>query len=110
MPYNSDLRVLSHEVLNGTFLTEEETEKFRAGFGVSPAVFRHIWNTVTFHKKTKPKHALWGLNFLKTYATEHNRLGVARIKSRKTLRRHVTRVVKKLAKHMPKVVSRSCAK
>jgi hypothetical protein len=107
MPYNENLNVLSHDVLRGEFLSEEETDRFRGGFGVSPAVYRYCWNNIRFHKSTKPKHVLWGLNFLKTYGTEHNRLTTAKVKSRKTLRKHVKCVVKKLAKHMPKVVSSS---
>ncbi len=46
---------------------------FRAHFGVNARVCQKIWELCQdnfFAKNILPKHLLWGLLFLKTYATE----------------------------------------
>jgi hypothetical protein len=68
-------------------------------------VFRKIWRDVDFCKKTKPAHVLWGLHFLKCYPTEAAMCRATGVKTRKTVRKWKKRVVKKLAKHMTRVVS-----
>lgn len=47
--------------------------RFRALFGVSPEVMAETWSLLQSSRppKSKPKHLLWALLFLKVYATEN---------------------------------------
>ncbi len=52
-----------------------KARRFKSHFGVTPFVCSIIWHKI-FDKAPddyKPKHLLWGLNFLKQYTTEHTR-------------------------------------
>jgi len=96
---------LSKHVLCNGFMCEEDSRFFTSEFGVSEKVFRKIWQDVDFSKKTKPEHVLWGLNFLKCYPTEAAMCRATGVKTRKTVRKWKKRIVRKLAKHLTKVVS-----
>jgi len=100
-----DYPTLSKHILFYGFMTGEDSRFFKSEFGVSENVFRKIWQDVDFSKRTKPEHVLWGLHFLKCYPTEPSMCRTTGCKSRKTVRKWKNRVVKKLAKHVTKVVS-----
>ena len=46
--------------------------RFRGLFGVSPLVIVHLWTLLfpVIPKSAEPRHVLWGLLFLKSYANE----------------------------------------
>ena len=96
---------LSKHVLFNGFMSVEDSRFFKSEFGVSEKVFRKIWKDVDFSKKTRPEHVLWGLHFLKCYPTEASMCRATGVKTRKTVRTWCKRVVKKLAKHVTRVVS-----
>jgi hypothetical protein len=51
---------------------EASEQEFRALFGIGPDVCGHVWTHLSCHKppKTRPKHLLWTLLFLKVNGTE----------------------------------------
>ena len=100
-----DYAELSQRVLFNEFLSREDSRFFKSEFGVSEKVFQKIWWDVDFSKKTRPEHVLWGLNFLKCYPTEAAMCRATGVKTRKTVRKWKERVVRKLAKHVTRVVS-----
>lgn len=55
--------------------TSTKTRRFKSHFGVTPFVCSIIWMKIIEQAPDdyKPKHLLWGLNFLKTYTDEHAR-------------------------------------
>ena len=65
---------------------------FRSTFNSSPEVCSHTWEYLTHYKKkpkkSLPKHLLWALLFLKSYATEPFLAGLVGV-SEKTLRKWV---------------------
>jgi hypothetical protein len=69
---------------------EASEQEFRALFGIGPDVCGHVWTHLSCHKppKTRPKHLLWTLLFLKVYGTETALSVIARA-SRKTFRKWV---------------------
>ena len=58
---------------------------FRSLFGVSAIVCCIIWKKYHFPPSTKPKHLLWVLMFMKTYAVETVLCSISRV-TRKTFR------------------------
>jgi hypothetical protein len=101
-----NFEVIAENVLKKGYFNTEERRAFRSEFGVSTKVFSSILKVVKFGKTTQPYHVLWALNFLKTYGSESSRARSAGV-TRKTLRKHTWKVIKRLAKHMPKVVSQN---
>lgn len=49
--------------------------RFKSHFGIRPNVCEIVWTQIIERAPVgfKPKHLLWGLNFLKQYSDEHNR-------------------------------------
>lgn len=67
-------RSLGHEMIgrSGRLASYSASRQFRSLFGTSPEVCSILWRQVhsSIPKRGKPKHILWALLFLKTYATE----------------------------------------
>ena len=51
---------------------EMRERRFRSLFGISPLVCVHLWTLLypQISKRTEPRHLLWALLFLKSYANE----------------------------------------
>jgi hypothetical protein len=80
---------------------------FRSLFGVAPEVCEYVWNHLSRHgwkpPRTRPKHLLWTLLFLKVYATEGLLAFMAQT-SRKTFRKWVWLLLPLIADMAPFVV------
>lgn len=79
-------------------------EAFRAMFGIGTVVCANLWRACAWHGKVKPIHLLWGLMFLKTYATQAVLVAIAGC-TKKTFRKWTWKVVKSMAYHANYVVS-----
>ena len=59
---------------------ERELRRFKAFFGVKPAISSDVWSLLVGHNLTPPKaepmHLLWALLFLKVYGTEEVNAGL----------------------------------
>jgi hypothetical protein len=91
---------LTHRPSLSRFELERE---FRSLYGVGPDVCCTLWSTCGYNKKTKPKHLLWGLMFLKTYETENILAKIAGT-NRKTFRKWNWYVIQKVANRKRHVV------
>ena len=80
---------------------------FRALFGICPDVVADLWRQAQFPSKAEPKHLLWALMFLKTYATEPMLCAIAGT-TRKTFRKWSWPVVTAIASISFDVVSTKC--
>lgn len=80
-----------------------ERRDFRALFGVGPTVCNQLWQRCNFHPKTKMKHLLWGLLFLKVYATEPVLCSIADT-TRRTFRKWSWRTAITIANQAPNIV------
>lgn len=72
--------------------------RFKAFYGVTPSVCSLIWSLIKSDTNTeiKPKHLLWGLNFLKQYSVEHLRRTLFKA-DEKTIRKYTWIVIELLA-------------
>ena len=83
--------------------------EFRAHFGASPNVCLDIWQQCEksyLRQNVCPTHHLWGLLFLKTYATEDVLAKMCGV-TRKTFRLWSWLVLETIAKRKPDVVGSS---
>ena len=78
--------------------------EFKALFGVSPVVCLDIWQRSGMANTLEPKHLLWGLLFLKVYATETPLCALVGV-TRKTYRKWVWEAVRYISRVYPQVVS-----
>lgn len=108
--YHRGLNALACKIIQEEPLKCEEERLFISNFGVAPEIYLRVLDEIQFGRKTTFEHVLWGLHFLYDYGKEGPRLAAAGIKCRKTLRKHVWKVVRRIARHMPKVVSDSTKK
>ena len=79
---------------------------FRSHFGCSPDICSILWEKIRRPSAMMGKHLLWGLHFLKSYATE-DVLACALRTTRKTLRKWIWTVVRSIAQLKRSVVSLS---
>lgn len=72
--------------------------RFRALFGVTPAVASIVWNRLQGHipRKASPIHLLWAFLFLKTYGSEHVNCALTKV-DEKTFRKWSWIFVRKIA-------------
>ena len=87
-------------------LSEYTRRDFKSAFGVSPEVSALAWNLLDFSDApdAQPKHLLWALIFLKAYTRESVLCGMAGV-CRKTLRKRIWPMIRKIAGLGPSVVS-----
>ena len=91
--------------VQGKSLSHESRERhFWALFGVGPCACSDLWRLCEFSQETKPKHLLWALLFLKTYATEAVLCTLAGT-TRKTLRKWIWRIIFSMDNKKGSVVS-----
>lgn len=76
----------------------EQRRRFHALFGISPAMCCLVWTKLAdqLQKGTQPMHLLWGLLFLKTYATEEVMCTITQT-DRKTFRKWSWSVVTEIS-------------
>lgn len=96
--------VFLQEIRHIINVRQPKDRDFRANFGVSLQTIVDVWVDGKFKKKTKPKHILWALLFLKTYATE-DRLSRQVQVDRKTFRKWLWPTIKSIADLHLSVVS-----
>lgn len=79
-------------------LNKRNMERFRSHYGTSPGVCALIWNKISdiVPRKYTYKHLLWGLLFLKVYATESVTAGMIGV-DEDTYRDHLWEVIKAIA-------------
>lgn len=53
------------------FTVARDESTFKSYFGVSSVVAALMWNSIKPPHKSKPKHLLWALYFLRQYPEEH---------------------------------------
>ena len=80
---------------------------FRSFFGTSPKTCASLWKISNFPSKTRPKHLMWALMFLKSYDTEIKLSSLAGV-SPKTFRKWIWVIIDEIGKTMHKVVSFYC--
>jgi hypothetical protein len=86
---------------------DEDICSFKSNYGIHPEVSLVLYQKLRLVDCQLPiKHLLWALVFLKTYATKDS-LAKKFSTMRKTLRKHVWPVVKKIASLADRVVSSS---
>ncbi len=102
---NEFIRV-ANDIIQPSFNPAIILRRFMASFGVTPTCCRMLWDQIydDFPNGGRPKHLLWALYFLKTYASEHVACNVLRV-DEKTYRKWVWIFVNLLAT-VPDVVSR----
>jgi hypothetical protein len=100
---NGFITAASFEILAQSFLQRSDRD-FRALFGVGPGVVCQLWQRCSFPPKTMPKHLLWALLFLKTYATEPVLCSIVGT-TRKTFRKWSWPIVKAIAAEAADIVS-----
>ncbi len=102
-------RAIDGRVIRGGRATDEDIRSFKSDYGIRPEVCLVLFRKLRLVDCRVPiKHLLWALAFLKTYATEDS-LAKKFSTTRKTLRKHVWPVVKKIASLANSVVSSSFA-
>jgi hypothetical protein len=86
-------------------INQKNMERYRAHFGTSPGVCALLWNEICtiVPRKYCFKHILWGLMFLKVYATESVLAGKIGV-DEDTFRDHVWVVVRAIASCKPRLV------
>ena len=84
--------------------SEERKRFFAAEFGCSVEAVELTWIMCTFPKRTKPRHLLWALTFLKTYGTEPAMAKKISC-SRPTVRKYVWPIVYEISAKLGQVVS-----
>lgn len=104
--YERGLQLAGTTQPNANDVNKTNMRRFRANYGTSPGVCAILWNLIkpVLPRWFKFPHLLWGLIFLKVYATESviaPKLGV----DEKTYRDYVWPVVKAIASVKSKVVS-----
>ena len=75
-----------------------------AEFGCSIRTILFTWIMCEFSRKTKPKHLLWALTFLKTYETEPLMARKFNV-TRPTLRKYILPVVEEILGKLDQMVS-----
>ena len=73
-------------------------------FGTSPKTCASLWKICNFPSKSRPKHLMWALMFLKSYDTENKLSSLAGV-SLKTFQKWIWLIIDEIAKVMHKVVS-----
>ena len=78
-------------------LTDNDKDRFKAFFGICPEGCSMIWDMLqpneTMPKGVKPEHLLWGLLFMKVYATETALVSMVNAPDEKTFRKWSQRFV-----------------
>ena len=91
--------------INQTMKRREASNRdFHSFFGASLETIVKIWDLCNFPDKTQPKHMMWALLFLKTYASEENLSSLAGV-TPKTFRKWSWPCVAEIGNNMHKVVS-----
>jgi hypothetical protein len=87
---------------------ESDLHFFRSAFNASPDVCSHVWEYVSYYelkpRKALPKHLLWALIFLKSYATEPFLAGLVGA-SEKTFRKWIWLMIETISRLYSKIVS-----
>ena len=97
------IRIAMSILKNSSGRIDSKNRDFRALFGISPQVCVDTWHRCNFSADITPKHLMWTLMFLKTYATEPVLASLAGV-SRKTYRKWVWRVIPQMSGATSKVV------
>ena len=105
-----EFKAIANEVLrkNPNRTDKEQERTWDEYFGTSSVVAAELWNninpTITVDPKSKPKHLLWALLFLKQYATESVHCSIVGIQDQKTFRLWSWRFVRAIANLKPRYI------
>ena len=94
---------------NGNPTTNEFHRAFRGYFSLTPSLCVHVWDEIEnlLPRGGKPFHLLWGLLYLKVYASEDVLVAFANT-TRKTFRKW-SKIVTKLMAHLNYVSTGKCS-
>ena len=81
-----------------------DTRDFHTMFGSSPEICSLCWNLLDIPPRGEPKHLLWALMLLKTYAKEKVLASLAQV-DRRTYRHWAWLFIRRVAGLRPHIVS-----
>jgi len=107
----SHFRVAALPIIARAHNDRGDADDFKSMFGISADLTAVVWNICNFPAGTQPKHLVWALLLLKTYANEIHLIKMATNGSvcRKTFRKWVWIVIEAIAAQAPSVVSKCAA-
>ena len=100
--------VITNNIIRASQSAKKESNvsdrEIRAFFVTSLKTCASLWKICDFPNKTRPKHMMWGLMFLKSYDSEIKLASLSGV-SAKTFRKWNWIIISEIGKKMHKVVS-----